>query len=125
MKKAYINCLKILQKFRKSLIIDKDIKRGRLYFTWIKDKTEIISKEKDKNYIYTKVIKYTLPNYVITQYIFNKANKNVKSIIKSNYAFKDNKYTFNNTNISVDDVKILMKYVLFKSLLYQYHRRNR
>ena len=112
--KVYINCLKKLREFRKNLKIDKDIKRGRLYFTWIKDKTEIISNEKDENYIYTKVIKYTLPNYVITQYIFNKANKNVKSIIKSNYAFKDNKYTFNNTNISIEDVKILMKYVLFK-----------
>ena len=114
MKKAYINCLKKLREFRKNLKIDKDIKRGKLYFTWIKHKTEIVSKEKDENYIYTKVIKYTLPNYIITQYIFNKANKNVKSIIKSNYAFKDNKYTFNNTNITIEDVKILMKYVLFK-----------
>ena len=111
MKDAYIDCLKKLRKFRKSLIMYKDIKRGKLYFTWIKDKTEIISKE---NYIYTKVIKHTLPNYVITPYIFNKANKNVKSIIKSNYTFKDNKYTFNNINITIEDVKILMKYVLFK-----------
>ena len=114
MKKAYTNCLKKLREFRKNLKTDKDIKRGKLYFTWIKDKTEIISNEKDENYIYTKVIKYTLPNYVITQYIFNKVNKNVKSIIKSNYAFKDNKYAFNNTNISIEDVKLLMKYVLFK-----------
>lgn len=75
MKEVYINCLKKLREFRENLKIDKDIKRGRLYFTWIKHKTEIISKEKDENYIYTKVIKYTLPNYVITQYIFNKANK--------------------------------------------------
>ena len=114
MKETYINCLKKLQEFRKNLTINKDIKRGRLYFTWIKNKTEIISKEKDENYIYKKVIKYTLPNYVITQYIFNKSNKKVKSIIKSNYAFKNNKYTFKNTNISIEDVKILMKYVLFK-----------
>jgi len=60
------------------------------------------------------VLKYALPNYVITRYIFNKSNKNIKSIIKANYTFKDNKYIFNNTNISIEDVKMLMKYVLFK-----------
>lgn len=114
MKETYINCLKQLRNFRKSLKIDKDIKRGKLYFTWIKDKTEIIANEKDENSIYEKVVKFTLPKYVITRYTFNKANKKVKSIIKSNYTFKDNKYTFNNTNISVEDIKILMKYVLFK-----------
>ena len=114
MKEAYIDCLKKLREFRKSLMIDKDIKRGKLYFTWVKDKTKIIENEKNENYIYTNVIKHTLPNYVITRYTFNKANKKVKSIIKENYTFKDNKYTFNNTNISVEDAKIIMKYVLFK-----------
>ncbi|MFR5190292.1 MAG: hypothetical protein ACLTEH_03465 [Clostridia bacterium] len=74
MKEAYINCLKQLKNFRKSLKIDKDIKRGRLYFTWIKDKTEIVANEKDENNIYKKVVKF-LPQYVITQYTFNKANK--------------------------------------------------
>ncbi len=77
MKKAYLECLKKLMTFRKSLIEDIDKKRGKMYFTWLKDKTE-----KDKNYIYTNVVNYTLPNYVITQYIFNKSNKNIKSIIK-------------------------------------------
>ena len=62
MKEAYINCLKQLRNFRKILKIDKDIKSGKLYFTWIKDKTEIIENEKDENYIYTNVIKHTLPN---------------------------------------------------------------
>ncbi len=114
MKQAYINCLKKLREFRKNLKEDKDIKRRKLYFSWIKDKTGIIINEKDENYIYTNVIKYTLPTYVITQYTFNKANNNVKSIIKANYTFKDNKYTFNNANISLEDAKILMKYVLFK-----------
>lgn len=114
MKQTYIKCLKKLREFRKNLKRDKDIKRGKLYFTWIKDKTEIIENEKDEKYIYTNVIRHTLPNYVITQYTFNKANKNVKSIIKANYTFKDNKYTFNNTDISVEDTKTLMKYVLFK-----------
>ena len=45
LKEAYINCLKQLRNFRKILKIDKDIKRGKLYFTWIKDKTEIIENE--------------------------------------------------------------------------------
>ena len=35
-------------------------------------------------------------------------------IIKSNYILKDNKCIFNNQEIAVEDVKILMKYVLFK-----------
>ena len=76
-KKAYLEWKKKLMTFRKSLIEDIDKKRGKMYFTWLKDKTE-----KDKNYIYTNVVNYTLPNYVITQYIFNKSNKNIKSIIK-------------------------------------------
>ncbi len=114
MKRTYINCLKKLREFRKSLKVDKDIKRGKLYFTWIKDKTEIIEREKDDNYIYLNIIKYTLPKYVITQYTFNKVNKTVKSIIKANYTFMGNKYRFSNRNISNGDVKMIMKYVLFK-----------
>lgn len=114
MKKAYLECLKKLRTLRKSLVGDIDKKRGKLYFTWLKDKTEKIINEKDENYIYTNVIKHTLPNYVITQYTFNKSNKIVKSIIEKNYIFNENKYTFNNPKISVDEVKKLMKYVLFK-----------
>ena len=105
MKKAYLECLKKLRLFRKSLFEDIDIKRGKMYFTWIKDKTKKVINEKDDNYIYKNVI---------TQYTFNKANKTIKSIIKKNYSFKDNKYSFSNTKISYDDVKLLMKYVLFK-----------
>ena len=84
MKKAYLEGLKKLRTFRKSLLEDIDIKRGKMYFTWIKDKTEKVINEKDDNYIYTNVINYTLPKYVITQYTFNKANKIIKSIIKNN-----------------------------------------
>ena len=109
MKDIYINCLKKLREFRKSLKNDIDIKRGKLYFTWIKDKTEIIKNEKDDNYIYLNIIKH-----VITQYTFNKSNKKVKSIIKANYTFMGSKYRFSNKNISNEDVKILLKYVLFK-----------
>ena len=114
MKKAYLECLKKLRTFRKSLFGDIDKKRGKMYFTWLKDKTEKVMNEKDENYIYTNVVNYTLPNYVITQYTFNKSNKAIKNIIKKNYSFKENKYTFNNPKISVDDVKLLMRYVLFK-----------
>lgn len=114
MKNAYLECLKSLRNFRKSLVNDIDRKRGKLYFTWIKDKTEKIKNEKDESYIYTNVKKYTLPNYVITQYTFNKSNKIIKSIIEKNYTFKENKYTFNNHQISVDEVRKLMKYILFK-----------
>lgn len=114
MKKAYLECLKKLRTFRKSLVEDIDKKRGKLYFTWLKNKTENVINEKDENYIYTNVIHHTLPNYVITQYTFNKSNKIIKSIIEKNYTFNDNKYTFHNPKISVDQVKKLMKYVLFK-----------
>ena len=114
MKKAYLECLKKLRIFRKSLVEDIDKKRGKLYFIWIKDKTEKVINEKDENYIYTNVINYTIPNYVITQYTFNKSNKIIKGIIKRNYTFNENKYTFSNPKISVDEVKKLMKYVLFR-----------
>lgn len=114
MKRAYLECLKILRFFRKSLIKDMDIKRGKMYFNWLKDKTEKVINEKNDNYIYKNVINYTLPKYVITQYTFNKANKSIKTIIRRNYSLKDNKYIFNNIRISNDDVKLLMKYVLFK-----------
>lgn len=114
MKKAYLECLKKLRIFRKSLFEDVDKKRGKMYFTWLRDKTEKVINEKDENYIYTNVVNYTLSNYVITQYTFNKSNKAIKNIIKKNYNFKENKYTFNNPEISIDDVKLLMKYILFK-----------
>lgn len=114
MKKAYLECLKELRFFRKSLVKDIDIKRGKMYFTWLKNKTEKVMNEKDVDFIYKNVISFTLPQYVITQYTYNKSNKAIKSIIKKNYSFKDNKYTFSNSDISSNDVKLLMKYVLFK-----------
>ena len=114
MKKTYLECLKKLRIFRKSLVEDTDKKRGKLYFTWLRDKTEKVINEKYDNYIYRNVITYTLPKYVITQYIFNKSNKTIKNIINRNYNYNENKYIFNNPKISVDEVKKLMKYVLFK-----------
>ena len=47
MKNAYLECLKKLRVFRKSLFADIDLKRGKMYFTWIKDKTEKVINEKD------------------------------------------------------------------------------
>ena len=44
-KESYIKCLKKLRQFRKSLNKKEDQKRGKLYFTWIKDKTEKVEKE--------------------------------------------------------------------------------
>lgn len=114
MKKAYLRCLKKLRTFRKSLVRDIDKKRGKLYFTWLADKTEKVMNEKDENYIYTNVLNNTLPHYVITQYTYNKSNKTIKNIIKKHYNFSENKYAFTNSKISIEDVKMLMKYVLFK-----------
>ena len=92
MKEAYINCLKKLREFRKCLNSQNDIKRGKLYFTWIKDKTEKIINEKDKNYIYKNIVKYTLPNYRIDKY----------------------NYVFNNMDISKKDIMLLVKKILLK-----------
>ena len=114
MKKAYLECLKKLRTFRKPLVESTDKKRGKLYFTWVKDKTEKIINEKDDNYIYRNVIAYTLPKYIITQYTFNKSNKTIKNIINRNYNYNKNKYIFNNPKISVDEVKKLMKYVEYQ-----------
>lgn len=114
MKKAYLRCLKKLRTFRKSLVRDIDKKRGKLYFTLLADKTEKVMNEKDENYIYTNVLNNTLPQYVITQYTYNKSNKTIKNIIKKHYNFSENKYAFTNSKISIEDVKMLMKYVLFK-----------
>ena len=65
MKKAYLECLKKLRIFRKSLVEDIDKKRGKLHFTWLKDKTEKVITEKDDNYTYRNVITYTLPNTLL------------------------------------------------------------
>ena len=52
MKKAYLRFLKKIRKFRKSLLSDKDIKRGKMYFLWLEIKTEIIQNEQNEKYIY-------------------------------------------------------------------------
>lgn len=114
LKKAYLKCLQKFRQFRKTLLLEAEQKRGKLYFSWIKEKTDKVINEKDESYIYKKVIKDTLPKYVITQYTYNKSNKMIKNVINSNYIQNNGKYIFNNTNISVNDLKMLMKYILFK-----------
>lgn len=114
MKKAYLSCLKKLKQFRKMMKSKKDVKRGNLYFSWIETKTEKIENEQDENYIYDKVVKYTLKNYKIDKYNYERLNKKLKSIVDNNYIFVNNNYVFNNTNISFDDAMIITKKVLLK-----------
>ena len=114
MKEAYIKCLKELREFRKSLNTANDLKRGKLYFTWIRDKTKKIENEKDIDYIYKNIVQYTLKNYKIDKYNYERLNKQLKNIVKNNYALKKNNYIFNNTNISKEDAMLLTKKVLLK-----------
>lgn len=114
MKKAYLGCLKKLRQFRKSLTTDKDLKRGRLYFSWLETKTEKIQNEQDDMYIYNNIVKYTLNNYRIDKYIYERLNDKMKDIIDNNYILKHNKYVFNNTNISYEDTMSIAKRILFK-----------
>ena len=114
MKQTYIYCLKKLREFRKNLKIDKDIKRGKLYFTWIKDKTEKIANEKDENYIYKNIVKYSLRNFKIDDFSYKKANKALKKVIDNNYILKKNYRIFNNPNISFEDTMLIMKKILLK-----------
>ena len=114
MKESYIKCLKKLREFRKSLNTEKDLKRGKLYFTWISDKTKKIENEKDIDYIYKNIVQYTLKNYKIDKYNYERLNKQLKNIVENNYALKKNNYIFNNTNISKEDTMLLTKKVLLK-----------
>ena len=114
MKEAYIKCLKKLREFRKSLNTENDLKRGKLYFTWIRDKTKKIENEKDIDYIYKNIVQYTLKNYKIDKYNYERLNKQLKNIVKNNYALKKNNYIFNNTNISKEDAMLLTKKVFLK-----------
>ena len=114
MKETYIKCLKKLREFRKSLNTENDLRRGKLYFTWIRDKTKKIENEKDIDYIYKNIVQYTLKNYKIDKYNYERLNKKLKNIVKNNYALKKNNYIFNNTNISKEDTMLLTKKVLLK-----------
>lgn len=114
MKKAYLNCLKVLRNFRKCLNTEHDLKRGRLYFTWIKNKTEKILNEKNEDYIYNNIVQYTLKNYRIDKYNYERLNSKLKKIVKNNYILKNNNYVFNNINISKEEAFLLLKNILLK-----------
>ncbi len=114
MKEAYINCLRKLRTFRKNLKTDNDIKRGKLYFTWIKDKTEKIENEKAEEFIYKNIIQYTLKNYKIDTYTYERLDRKLKSIVNDNYILKNNNYIFSNMTITKGDVLLLAKRILFK-----------
>ncbi len=51
MEKSYLECIQKLKQFKELLLSDIDVKRGKLYLTWTKEKTEKIINEKDEDYI--------------------------------------------------------------------------
>lgn len=114
MKESYINCLKKLRNYRKSLKKDKDIKKGKLYFTWIKDKTQKVQNEDNEELIYNNIVQYTLKNFRIDTYTYERVDKKLQNIINSNYILKNNNYIFNNINISKTDTVLLVNKILFK-----------
>ena len=79
-----------------------------------KKKTEKIENEKDNNYIYKNIVQYTLKNYKIDKYNYERLNKQLKNIVKNSYTLKDNNYIFNNSNISKEDTMLLTRKVLLK-----------
>ena len=90
MKQIYLQCLKKLREFRKAIRNDKDEKKGKLYFSWLVEKTDKIEKEDDENYIYNNILKYTLKNYKIDEFSYNKANNELKKVIDNNYIIRKN-----------------------------------
>lgn len=114
MKESYINCLKKLRNYRKSLKKDKDIKKGKLYFTWIKDKTQKVQNEDNEELIYNNIVQYTLKNFRIDMYTYERVDKKLQNIINRNYILKNNNYIFNNINISKTDTVLLVNKILFK-----------
>lgn len=114
MKESYLKCLKSIRSYRKSLNTELELKKGKLYFSWLKDKTDKIEKEDDSSYVYTKIKNETLPNYHINQYIYNKADKEIQKIINNNYTFDNKKYIFNNKNITEKEIDLLLKYIILK-----------
>ena len=114
MKQAYLKFLNKIRRFRKSLLSDIDKKRGKMYFTWLETKTEKIEHEKDNNYIYNNIVKYTLKNFKIDDFSYKNANKILKKVIDNNYILKKNYRVFNSSNISYDDTMLLTRKVLLK-----------
>lgn len=114
MKETYLNCLIRLKKFRKNLSIEQEIKKGKLYFSWLATKTEKIENEKDENYIYRNIVKFTLKNYRIDLYNYERLNEKLKKIVNNNYIFENNYYVFNNVRITKEDTMLLAEKLVFK-----------
>lgn len=114
MKEIYVDSLKKLRMFRKSLTTEKDLKRGKLYFTWLRDKTDKIQNEKDDEFVYKNIVRYTLKNYKIDKYTYERLNKHLKDIVENNYVLKNNNYIFNNTDISKKDTMLIVEKILLK-----------
>jgi len=114
MKTAYINCMKRLRNFRKGLKADSDLKRGKLYFEWIKQKTDNIEHEQDEQFVYKNLVKYTLVNYRIDKYTYERLETKLKNIVNKYYVLKNNNYVFNDKNINIIDAMLIAKEILFK-----------
>jgi len=114
MKKIYLNCLRKLRNFRKSLYSEVDMKRGKLYFSWIETKTDKIQNEKDDNYVFRNIVNHTLPSYKIDDFSYKNANKTLKKVIDNNYIVKKNYRVFNNPDISYDEAMLIAKKLLFR-----------
>lgn len=114
MKKTYLNCLRKLRNFRKSLYSEVDMKRGKMYFSWIETKTDKIQNEKDDDYIFRNIVKYTLHSYKIDDFSYKNANKTLKKVIDSNYIVKKNYRIFNNPDISFDETMLIARKLLYR-----------
>ena len=64
--------------------MENELKKGKLYFTWIKDKTEKIENEEDEKFIYDNIIQYTLRNYKIDKYTYERLDNKLKNIVNDN-----------------------------------------
>lgn len=114
MKQIYLKCLRKLKQFRKMLKTDKDIKRGKMYFSWITEKTDKIKNEQNPLYICNRLKQETLPKYNINNYVHQTAKQELKDAIDRNYTFDGKKYKLSNFNITDNDVMLISKKVILK-----------
>lgn len=114
MKQIYLKCLRKLKQFKKMLKTDKDIKRGKMYFSWITEKTDKIKNEQNPLYICNRLKQETLPKYNINNYVYQTAKQELKDAIDRNYTFDGKKYKLSNFNITDNDVMLISKKVILK-----------
>lgn len=93
---------------------DKDIKRGKMYFSWITEKTDKIKNEQNPLYICNRLKQETLPKYNINNYVYQTAKQELKDAIDRNYTFDGKKYKLSNFNITDNDVMLISKKVILK-----------